>query len=103
MGQLIQLENEDVLKEGADPCQLWKAVKELYDKLNDLTITIIPSDAGHVETEEGNFNLALDVITHAGAINSIPGYAPPDSSETDSSSSGSTDAFSGAQADGSTG
>jgi hypothetical protein len=85
--KLISLSNEDLLKEGADPFALWRVVKEIFDALNNLTIEITPTNAGHVEIDEGNFKLVLKVVTQADAPNVIPGYAPAGSSVGDASGS----------------
>lgn len=86
MGKLIQLENADLLKEGADPYQVWRAVKELWEKINAIDFTVFPTHAGHFEIEEGVVKADLKVITQRDAIDSIPGYSPPGASTSESGS-----------------
>lgn len=71
----------------ADPRDDYKTVNDLIDFLNNMTVTITPSDAGIAKMSEGDIQLDLDAITSNDAIQSIPGYAPPGSSEQSTGSS----------------
>jgi len=94
MGKLITIEKP---KAGDKPKHLWKTVVAIIDALNDVSITVVLSDSTvEAKVSPGDFELTLPVITQNDAINSIPGYAPPGSSEEGDGSSDDSAAPTGA-------
>lgn len=94
MGKLISVD-EDLLKEGADPCQLWRVVKDIVDSLNDLSVTITPSNAGIAKISDGDVHLDLGgLVTKQEMYDRDPNYAE-DGTATGGQDSGSSGASSG--------